>query len=284
MNPNTTPNPNGQLGQIVTWRVPAQVGIDKLRNALAAAALSPDLAGDLHPKNVLRRALADMKAGRVIAKLQDVDTDRVRFQLTRERVNGTAADYQREALVTLNLRTGIVESDEHGIEEQARALVREHTAKRLTSDISRLIQRLFDDRKADLIPIREQGGAYFVPDAQRALVDAIRTLLKEIGGNLASFAVKFGCAETAESIAESLADHLRGMVTELRDSCAGLTHETRGDVINRRTARITELRRRLANYAGLLGAYSGSIEGAINEAETALLAQVMRPTDLLASA
>ena len=67
------------------------------------------------------------------------------------------------------------------------------------------------------------------------------------------------------------------MVTELRESCAALTTETRADVINRRTARVAELRRRLDCYRGLLGGYTGSIDAAINDTERDLLARIAQP-------
>lgn len=269
--------PDGQLGQIVTWRVPSKVSLDDLRNALTAAALDPDLAGDLHPQHVLSRALRDMKAGRVIAKLQRIDDDHVRFQITRQHVDGAGASYQREAMVQMNINTRAIVADDPAIEKQATELVNEHTAKRLTNDVSRLIQRVYDTHRADLIAIREQGGAYFVPDEHKALVDSTRTLLGHIGGKLQSFAVRLGCADTAESVAGALADHLTAMVTELRESCAALNTDSRADVINRRTGRIAELRRRLDCYKGLLGAYTGSIDTAIADTEKELLARIAQP-------
>lgn len=268
---------DGQLGQIVTWRVPSQVSVDDLRNALVAASLDSDLAGDLHPQHVLSRALRDMKAGRVIAKLQRVDDDHVRFQLTRQHIDAGGASYKREAMVQMNLTTRALVADDADIEKQARTLVDEHTAKRLTNDVSRLIQRVYDTHRADLIAIREQGGAYFVPDEHKALVDATRTLLASIGGKLQSFAVRLGCSDTAESVAGALADHLTAMVTELRESCAALNTDSRADVINRRTARIAELRRRLDCYKGLLGAYTGSIDAAISDTEKDLLSRIAQP-------
>jgi hypothetical protein len=235
------------------------------------------MAGDLHPQHVLSRALRDMKAGRVIAKLQRIDDDNVRFQITRQHVDAAGATYQREALVRMNLSTRDVAADDADIERQARALVDEHTAKRLTNDVSRLIQRVYDAKRADLIAIREQGGAYFVPDSHRALVDATRTLLIAIGGRLQSFAVRLGCADTAESVASALSDHLATMVAELRESCTALSTDSRADVINRRTARVAELRRRLDCYRGLLGGYVDSIGTAIDDTERELLARIANP-------
>ncbi len=279
----TNPSP-GQLGQIVTWRVPTQVPASTLRSALVAAGLDPELAGDLHPRHVLSRALRDMRAGRVITRLRRLDEDHVTFQITREHVDSAAATFEREAAVRLDLRTGVVTADDSAIEAQARALVAEHAAKRLTSDLSRLIQRLFDSRRADLVPLRAQGGAYFVPDAHRALVDSVRALLITIGGRLQSFSVRLGCADTAESVAQTLAEHLLTLTTELREQCAGITADTRADVVARRAARITELRRRLDCYRGLLGTLADGVSQTIDETETALLAAIGGGADSLLAA
>ncbi len=152
-------NAESKLGTIVTWKAPTAVRLDDLRAALAAAGFPLDYAPDLRPQNVLARALRDMRQGRVITRLQRVDHDTMRFQLTRVHTNAHAADYDREAVVTLDLRSCVVSADDPQIERRARELVAEHASRRVTSDLSRMIQRIFDDRRADLVSIREQGGA-----------------------------------------------------------------------------------------------------------------------------
>ena len=272
-----TDRTGGQLGQIVAWRVPSSVSVDTLRAALAAARLNPDLAGDLHPRYVLARALRDMKSGRVICKLKQIDENTVSFQLTLQQAGATQVDYQREAVVTLDLRSSVINADNPLIETIARDLVKEHAAKRLTNDLTRLVQHVYDQHRADLIPIRDQGGAYFVPDQHRALVDQSRVFLFAIGGRLNSFAVRLGCSDTAESVAESMADYLQRLITEFRESCADVTVDSRRGVVNRRNEQAAELRRRLECYRGLLGAAATGIDTAIDEAEKELLAKIMAP-------
>ena len=278
-NETNATNSNGQLGHIVAWRVPSQVSLDALRAGLRTAGLDEDLAGDLHPRHVLSRALRDMKQGRVIAKLQSVSDDAVSFQLTAQLVGSDSVDYQREAIVHLDLRSGVVSADDAAIEQRARELVAEHSAKRMTSDLTRLVQHLYDAHKADLVPIREQGGAYFVPDAHSALVDQSRVFLGAIGGRLNSFAVRLGCGDTAESVADAMADYITGLVAEFRASCADLTPESRQGVIGRRAERISELRQRLECYRGLLGATADGIDSAIKAAEAELLARISAPME-----
>mgnify|MGYP001593995428 CR=1 FL=1 len=120
---------DGQLGQIVAWRVPGEVSVDELRAALAAARLDPDLAGDLHPRYVLARALRDMRTGRVICRLKQINEDTVSFQLTLQQAGVRQVDYQREAVVTLDLRSGLISADDSGIDTAIEAAEKELLAK-----------------------------------------------------------------------------------------------------------------------------------------------------------
>lgn len=274
---------DGQLGQIVTWKVPAMVTLTALRDALTAANLDEELARDLHPRHIFTRALREMKAGRVICRLQCDDAEnRVSFQLTRQDAGITEVVYDREAQVNMDLHTGTITADNPEIEERARLLFEDHTAKRLTGDLTRLVQQVFDRERADLVPLREQGGVYFVPDQHKDLVEQVRTLLHGIHGRLNSFAIRLGCADTAQSVADSLSEHLAGLIEEFRASCAGISPDSRDGAIARREGRIAELRRRLECYRGLLGAYAQSIEAEINKADGELLAKLAAPLALAA--
>lgn len=268
--------PAGQLGAIVAWRVPNEVALATLRDELAAAGLDPELAGDLHVRHVLSRALRDMREGRVICKLRKVDTDTVAFQLTRQIPGAAAVDYLPETVITLNLATSAIGADVPELAEEARRLVLEHSQKRLTNDITRLVQSLFDAHKADLIPIREQGGVYFVPDRHGALVDKVRKFLAGIGGRLSSFAVKLGHGETSASVAESLTEYLTGLVAEFRQTCAELSSDTGAKIVERRHARIADLRGRLESYRALLGTLGDSVGANIDAAERELMARILQ--------
>ena len=265
---------DGQLGNIVAWRMPNEVSLDDLRNALASAQLDPEMAGDLHPRYVLSRALRKMKKGHVIAKLQALDANKVSFQLTEQQVTGESAEYYKEGVVTMELDTWNLHSDNATIELQARDLVAAHTKKRLTGDLTKLVQRLYDGAKADLIPIREQGGAYFVPDEHTELVDKSRVLLHSIGGRLNSFAVRLGSEDTAASVADSMTEYLTGLIGEFKESCDKITSKSRDDAINNRMDRVAELKRKLECYRGILGAAADSIGAEIEASEAGLMAKL----------
>lgn len=261
---------NGQLGTIVSWRVPKEVPIQALRDSLRSAGLDEALAGDMEPRNALRRALRDMKEGRVIRKLRQ-DGDCLYFQFTREFLDEREITYVKETELCLDEPTGAVSCEVAEIEQTASKLLAEHIAKRLTSDLTRLIQKLYEARGADLIPIRPQGGAYFVPEVHVDLVKSTKMLLDAIGGKLHPWAVRLGCGDTKESVADVMAEYLTELITEFRASCEDVNGGSRKDVQLRRQERVSELRQKLEMYRGLLGAFAEKIGGVINKAEEDLL-------------
>lgn len=260
----------GQLGTIVSWRVPQEVSYDLLQNALISAGLDPELASELAPAHALRRALREMKQGRVIRKLRRED-NLLFFQFTREHLDEREIQYEKEAELSLDVHTGLVSCDVHEIRDEAVRLLKEHQAKRLTADMTRLLHRVYAAYSADLIPIREQGGAYFVPDMHADLVQQTAKFLDRIGGRMRSFAVRLGSADTAEAVAESMSDYLTQMIQEFRASCEGVDGTSRRDTKERRMGSIAEMRRKLELYRGLLAGYAEHITESINAAEEELL-------------
>jgi hypothetical protein len=264
----------GQLGTIVSWKVPAEVPLSTLRDGLAAAGLDTSLAADLAPRNALSRAMREMNKNRVIRKLR-MNGDVLTFQINQVVQAGQHIEYPHETDVDLNTTTGVVYSSDPVVEADAKRLLQEHLDKRLTSDLTRLVQRVFDSKRADLIPIREQGGAYFVPDAQSELVDAMRTLLQHIGGNLRSFAIRLGSDDTSESVAESLAEYMSSLLTDFRESVESLDTDTRKDVYERRATSIAEMRAKMECYGALLGQFSTALSEQVKEADELLLKKML---------
>lgn len=260
------------IGHIITWRVPARVSLDSLRAAMSEAGIPEALAGDLHPRHALARALREMAQGqpRIVRRLPADDQDRPRMQLTREYLSGVGLAYERESVLTLD--GGVVRGDHAGIATEAQRLLQEHIDTRLTNDLTRLVQRVVEEAGTDLVPVREQGGAYFVP-AGAAVVAKLAILLERIAGKLSTFAVTIGHG-TDQSIADTLADYLISQIGEFRKSIEGLGEDARSDVRTRRIERIATLRQRLDGYRTLLAASADRVAGVLSEAEGALLAKI----------
>lgn len=270
--------PTGQLGTIVSWRVPSNVAFTVLQESLKAAGFDTELATELQPAHVLSRALNEMRKGRVIRKLRR-EGDNLLFQFTKEYLEAEEIIYEREAELSLEVTTGHLECKESPeILERAKTLFAEHQAKRMTSDLTRLLHRIYTAFRADLIPIREQGGAYFVPDMHADLVSKTGSLLQAIGGHMRSFQVRLGSEETAESVANSMSDYLTQLIGEFRESCEKVTGDSRKDVIEHRVGSIGELRRKLELYRGLLSGYAEAITEQVETAETELMRKLAEST------
>lgn len=263
------------VGHVVTWRVPSKVALAALVAALGEAGIPEDMAGDLHPRHALARALRDLarEAPRIARRLAPDASGRPRMQLTREYTRGAGLEYDREAILTLD---GVnVLPDEPAaqpVATEAARLLSEHLGQRLTSDLTRLVQRVVESAGTDLVPIRDQGGAYFIPRGA-AVVAQLSVLLERIGGKLALFAVTLGHGSD-DSIATTLADYLLGQIAELRASCAEVGADARSDVRARRLDKVAGLRSRLGAYRTLLAATAENVGTALDAAETELLAKL----------
>lgn len=270
MNRTTKSTSSGLLGTIVTWKVPTSVPFEKLREGLDIAGLDPDMAQTLAPYYALCRALNDMKKGRVIRKLRRED-NKIFFQLTREHLDPQEATYRREAELSIDANTGVIECLKPRIKQKAEELLIKHQANRTASDVTYLLFRIYKIHSADLIAIREQGGVYFVPKEYAKLVRQTRTLLDAIGGKLRTFDIRLGSDDTAESVAESMSEYFEGLVEEFKESCESVTAETRTDVQERRWDTVAGLKQKMELYRGLLSGYADHIGDVIGEAEAELM-------------
>lgn len=265
---------DGILGNIVTWRVPETVSFDTLKRGLVDAGLDPDLVKELAPYNALTRALNEMKKGRVIRKLRREDR-KIFFQITKEFLSDVEAVYEKETDLAIDADSGVLFCDNIAIKEQAQKLINAHMQKRLASDVASLMFRIYKKYDGDLISIREQGGAYFVPDSHTGLVDQSRKLFNTIGGKLRTFEVRLGAADTAQSVAESMSEYFEGLVTQFKDSCKDVDL-SRSNVSEARIGKIADLRRKLELYRGLLQGYSSHIADVIDDANQDLMRQMAK--------
>lgn len=262
------------IGHVITWRTPARVSLDQLRSALQAASVSPDEAGDLRPAHALARALRSLEGRRIIRKLTPQAGQVARFQLTAEIEHASSFEYDPEAVLSLDAG-GVISADRYGcaaLVERAAELLSEAMATRLTSDLTSLMQRLVGRAGADLIPIREQGGAYFVPSTRGDVVDTLRTVLDCIGGSLRTWQVTLGHGSDT-SVSDTVAEYLTGLVGDWRESVLPLDEEAKGAVRMRRAAALDGIRARVAGYAHLLSPEAGARLLTNCEAADALLAE-----------
>lgn len=263
-------------GYIISWKVPTIVDLKALRTGLEQAGLDPEeLAPDLKPAALVART-----AG-FIAKLTS-DDDRKRLsrpvahgvrQITAEEHVDDDLTYTKEASLKLAADGITLECDDPKFAEMVPSSSSTVATTRTASDVTRIVQRVVESVGSDLIPVREQGGAYFIPNGNK-VIEQIASLLTGIGGSLSTFACTIGHG-SEESIANVITDYLLKQIAELKDSIEQLNEEgIRADVKSRRLTRVAELRERVAAYASLLGTQSTMLNATIAAAEASLLAKL----------
>ncbi|MGH3428509.1 MAG: hypothetical protein ACRDQZ_13235 [Mycobacteriales bacterium] len=268
---------NTPIGFIVSWKVPATVLLADLRSGIRAAGLDAvELAPDLQPRSLVSRSAAFIAKGlstKDERRLSRPVAPKVR-QITHEQLGSFGGlAYSREAGIEYNDVTQRLKCDEPSI---ARTL--DDTAKtidetRTASDVTRVMQRIVELAGADLIPVREQGGAYFIPTGSNVITQ-MDMVLSAIGGTLSRFACTIGHGSD-ESVATVITDYMLKQIGELKVAVEELNEAgIRADVKSRRLTRVAELRERIYAYTTLVGTQASTLTQALDHAEMVLLAKL----------
>lgn len=280
----TTTLPNNALGSIVSWTPPHSVAFSRMRDALKTAGLSEDLARELLPRNAFSRAARELSEERVIRKLKETDDGKIHFQFTREERIGKwdhddLFEYSLEDVVILDKESGFVVTKDGNAQlaSHVHDLIESHLATRNATDVTRAVKQVYEEAGGDLVTLRDGGGVYFVPEKHASLVEQTRVFLRECGGTIREFKIQAGDGHTEVSVAESMLDHLTGLILEFRDSCERVTTDSSDGMVARRHERVAELRSKLEQYRGLLGAAAERIGASIAEAERDLIGRLAGP-------
>ncbi|HTJ62120.1 MAG TPA: hypothetical protein VL333_13095 [Candidatus Saccharimonadales bacterium] len=271
-----TSNINAPVGFIVSWSVPATVKLNDLRNGIIAAGLDPDLAPDLRPASRVARSasyIAKTTSAKDVKKLARPVAHTTR-QITREdHAASGSLTYTREAAIDFDDIANRLTTDDPALRQAVADADQLVIETRTASDVTRILQRVVSGAGSDLIPVRDQGGAYFIPSGQ-GVIGQMASILDEIGGSLSRFACTIGHGSD-ESIANTITDYMLKQIGELKEAIDELNEKgIRSDVKSRRLTRVAELRERVGAYATLVGAQAAKLTEAIDTAEATLLAKL----------
>lgn len=255
------------LGTIVSFQSPKIVSYADLKKGLAYAGLSEDLARELLPQNAFKRACRDMAKNRVIDVVQE-DKDSIHFQFTKKEIKTGYAEFSYEQIVTVNKKTGRISASDYSFQSKAQSLLDNELSIRRSDDINRLVHKVFDENGGDLIKIRPQGGAYFVPQSHAHLIQNLTWLMNVIGGVLVSYEIGGESETTKASIAQNMYDHFQNLIRDFKLSCEALTVESADEAKERRQQDILVLRTKLEAYKDLMQDMSKEIRDGIDHAET----------------
>lgn len=250
------------LGEIITWACPGvAVRHPDLIAALKSADLDPAVARELATRHAFARACKALSDQRIIRQVAE-DEATIGFQFTAESRHGDRFTYDFETLLSLDKKTGAVTCDRPDLAARAQAELDRCVAVRTGSDITRVVQKLFE-KHADLFPIRPQGGAYFCPAEHACFVDQVQSLLGRLGGRLLRFPVSAGTADGDRSVKEAVADGLAAAVAEHAAAVEAFGADTRPETVERAADRIKLTRFKVEAYSALLAEEKDRLDRAL---------------------
>lgn len=258
------------LGTIASWISPKdQSAVVAVWNALRNAGLDPAIMKEMSPIVAFNRAMKDMSKQRIIRRVERKKNIE-RFQFTREFLDSGELRYTKECDVVLDKATGAVTSENLEIQNAAQKLLNDHRAVRDSADITRMIQRIFKLSKGDLVPIRQQGGCYFVPESNTAILTQVRAVLKELKGELREWSISGASPETRATVAVDMSQYMFGLIDDLEAKCGTINEETRPDVLERRFEEIALISSKLDANHSLMENFATLIRDKLTAAAVAL--------------
>ena len=243
-----------------------------LVEALRDAGLDEGVARELAPRHAFSRACKKLSEARIIRAVGE-DARHITFQFTKESRGSDRYEYTLETRLALEKATGRVSCDLPGLATLAQEELDRCIAARNGADVTRAIQRLFE-RNADLFPIRDKGGVYFVPERHSSFVDKIDRLVKALNGSLRRFPVPAGTPHGDRSVREAVASGIGALIAEHRAAIAGFGGDTRPDTIGRAAERIRLTRHKVDGYACYLAEERSRLEREFADVARELRAKV----------
>jgi hypothetical protein len=261
------------LGEVISWTCPSvTVRYRAVIDALRESDLDETVARELAPRHAFSRACKKLTRQRIIRQVSE-DEDTITFQFTAEKKEGDRFQYELETLLTLNKTTGRVSCSLAGLATLAQEHLDECIASRNGGDITRLIQRLFE-RQADLFPIRDRGGVYFVPQEHAGFVDSVQSFLGKVNGRLARFPVPAGTPHGDRSVKDAVASGIAELIQEHRAAIEAFGADTRPSTLTRAAERIRLTRHKLEAYKEYLAEERGRLERDLTLASSELRLKV----------
>ena len=261
------------LGEIITWSASGvKVSHLTLVEALRDSGLDEGVARELAPRHAFARACRRLSEARIIRPVSE-GAHAITFQFTAERREEGRYTYELETLLTLDKASGKVSCDLPGLATLAQEELDRCIAVRTGGDVTRVVQRLFE-RQADLFPIREQGGAYFVPAEHTHFLEKVEGFLCRLNGRINRFPVPAGTPQGDRSVKEAVAAGLAALIAEHEAAVATFGEDTRPDTLERAAERIRLTRHKVEAYGCYLAEERARLEKDLAEASRKLREKV----------
>lgn len=261
-------------GEIVTWNPKA--GKDhtyvEVVEALKACGLDDQVAREFLPRHAFARACRTMSADRIIDIFKEEGSELV-FQFTDKILKEHGWEYDKKTFVRLNRETGVITCPVQQLQELAQKELDRAMVTRTTSDITRIVQRLFEIH-ADLFAVRDQGGAYFVPILHQPFVEKIDLLMTKLGGHLRRIPVPAGTQRGDKEVQDLMAETLAQLIQDHNAAVALFSVNTQKGTIESAADKIKATRVKVEAYANYLQERSKDLLKEVDAANQKLREQV----------
>ena len=260
-------------GEIISWNAgPGQKDHKAIVQALCDEGLDKEAARELHVRHAFSRACRALCEERIIDIAKE-DDEMIYFQFTRRYLENEEIEYRKETTLTLNKNSGLVECPMKELASQAQAELDRCLRERTSSDITRIVQWQFD-RHADLWPIRDQGGVYFVPEQHREFTGRIERFLGRLGGRLKRFPVPAGTQTGDRDVKETATEGIKSIIADYQKSVQSFGLDTRESTIKTMAEKIKLTRHKIEAYRLMLSDRQVEVEKALDAANKDLAARV----------
>ena len=257
------------LGEIITWKVQGvAISHADLISGLMASDLDCDVAKELAPRNAFARACSKLDSERIIRKVAE-DHATITFQFTREALEEGKFSYHFESLIFVNKHSGKITSENLELEKLAKEEFCRCMEARTATDVTRLIQRLFE-RHADLFSIRDQGGAYFVTEEHHDFIAKVENFLRNIGGTLQRFPIPAGSPQGDRAVQDAVASGLQGIIDEHLEAVQKFGEDTRPETLRRAEEKVRATKLKIEGYSFYLDKKREDLEASLQKASELL--------------
>jgi hypothetical protein len=263
------------LGEVITWNPgkTVQKHLD-IKQALIDAGLNVEVARELLPRHAFTRATKKLSEERVIDAVNDTN-DTIKFQFTKRFMEENEWKYEKECYLLLDKQLGKIACDNKTLEQAAQVELDKAMENRTSADVTKMIQKLFD-AEADLFPIRDQGGVYFVPDKFSSFTDKIDTFVSKLGGRVSRFPVPADTKQGDKSVQDSIINGLSLVMADHEEAVDGFGIDTRHDTLERAAEKIKQTRVKIEAYAEYLKDRRDELLLTVDEANKKLVAKVQQ--------
>jgi hypothetical protein len=247
------------IGEVISWTARECARSDLRAACLSVGASMPDEVTAW--QTAAARGIAATCGARsdyVAARLRPQAGEAARWHIATRHRAADRADYSPAGLIVV---TADAVTYGAGVPVVVVRAIERARYEASAGDVSETVTAVIGGGAAGLIPLRERGGAYFVPRDYRAAVDRAAEILGRCGGRMLRFQV--GEADRA-SAAEAIAAHVEGLAAELSAEVAELTRE---GAIAARAQRIDELRAYIGAHSTVLADLAARCEAALAAAE-----------------